>query len=678
MWRYSFIFGILLGSLFKTEAVGQQIDFYCTQTDTAGNISFSWQPTGIPSGYQYELYSSLSRTAPFTLVATLSSALTSYTDAGAGGNFYQVFYVVKAVPIPPATGTEYCSDTIGSIRLILNNLGTGIITLDWTHPYAPPADTSGEFIVYRQRNGGWTTWAKTKTLTFTDTIHVCGETIAYEVRLSDNAGCDHVSSKKEDFLSDLISPSTPQLDSVSINPATGKTELGWNRGVDSDIVGYIVYILSNGIWKIVDTVMGATNTHFIDTVNNANDSVRQYRIAAIDTCRNSSPMGAVHNTMLLNASTTKCDSMASLSWNPYNGMPDNVTGYRILVSENGGVFQFVDTVPFDRQTYIHQGLDPMKIYIYCVQAYNSVNGYSATSSKKEVRFNRTVSSGNVWLRYVSVVNNKDIEVAVFVEDTVDYQNIVLFRSDNNGVTFSQTDAKAKTAGVENYFFTDDNVDVQAHTYLYTAAITDECDHVFVYSDTANNIVLQPDGSIVDQIAIAWEPYDGFDQRLDSYDVLRKTQTDTVFRLADNVSASQLNYSENVWSIASEGGRFYYQVSANEDNTNQYGFQDKSYSNVVEITKSPLTFIPNIFAPNSPIAANRIFKPVHSYVDANEYLFSIFDRWGNLVFRTNDIQAGWDGTVQGKSAMTGVYVYSITYRIDKKNIFVTQGYVTLIW
>jgi gliding motility-associated-like protein len=255
--------------------------------------------------------------------------------------------------------------------------------------------------------------------------------------------------------------------------------------------------------------------------------------------------------------------------------------------------------------------------------------------------------------------------------------LFLYRSDNNKATFTHVDTKSKIFGEENYFFIDNNVDVQTHTYFYTVAITDECDNIFAYSDTANNVVLEMKASQGDEIAIAWNPYYGFDNRLDSYDIFRRTQIESVFQFLENVPATQLDYTDKVWGAASGGGKFYYQVSANEDNTNIYRFQDKSYSNIVEVGKEAITYVPNMFSPSSQIEANRVFKPVNSYVDAEEYIFSIYDRWGSLIFITKDINAGWDGTVNGNPAAAGVYTYTITYRLDKKNIYNKRGRVTLL-
>jgi gliding motility-associated-like protein len=288
------------------------------------------------------------------------------------------------------------------------------------------------------------------------------------------------------------------------------------------------------------------------------------------------------------------------------------------------------------------------------------------------------SSGNVVLRYVSVINDEDIEIVVFAADSIDYRSLFLFKSDDGKITFSKIDAKSKINAVENYYFTDNNVDVHQHTYYYTVAITDECDHIFTYSDTGNNVVLEIKNSPNDEISVEWQPYYGFKSRLDNYDILRRTQTETVSRPVNNVPPTKLDYDENVWNSASNGGKFYYQVVANEDNTNIYGFQDKSYSNIVEIVKEAITYIPNMFSPNSQIAENKIFKPVNSYVDMEEYVFSIYDRWGSLIFSTNDIKAGWDGTVNGKPAAAGVYAYILIYRLDKKTMYKKQGHVTLIW
>ena len=58
-------------------------------------------------------------------------------------------------------------------------------------------------------------------------------------------------------------------------------------------------------------------------------------------------------------------------------------------------------------------------------------------------------------------------------------------------------------------------------------------------------------------------------------------------------------------------------------------------------------------------------------------FSIFDRWGETVFTTNDADAGWDGTFNGKPAQLGVYVYAIRGTDVNNQSLVKSGNLLLL-
>ena len=682
MKRFSFVLGIVFSFFLPTNGVAQRVEMLCTQTDNSGDITVSWSENSInPKCYQIKLYGNITKNGEYSLLDSFPTSILSYTHTGAAGNANQWFYFVVAEPVLGCNGLPCFSDTLGSIWFVNDNPDRGIVSLEWKHPSVPHFSTQdNNYVILCWKNGLLYNRRQINTIYYVDTTHFCGDSINYQILLPDSRGCDNTSMIRSVFLLDDIPPLTPQLDSVSINPNTQKTELGWNPSASPDAFGYIIYIAGNSNpkppWFPVDTVFGANNTHYVDLVNDANGSVQRYQIAAIDTCRNSSYMSEPQNTMITNCSVGKCDSAVSVSWNAYYGMPDSLTGYRILASENGGGFYMVDTVPSNKFNYVHTGVNPFSSYTYYVQAYNLKDGYSSSSAKCNAEFNRTESAGYVWLRYVSVINNKDIEISVFVSDTVKYNQLFLFRSDDNGNRFSKINQKTKISGVENYLFIDTNVDVQKNTYLYTVGLTDECGFPFVQSDTANNIVLKTIDSQLDINEIAWTRYDGFKFRLDGYDIYRETQTETIFQLITNLPYSQTTYLENVRDLADQGGKFLYQVVANEDYTNPYGFQDRSFSNIVELSKSPQSYIPNAFTPNGD-ELNEVFRPVLTYVDAEEYAFSIFDRWGNLIFYTNNITLGWDGTIDGKPAAAGIYQYMLTYRLNETKMYKKQGHVTLI-
>ena len=71
----------------------------------------------------------------------------------------------------------------------------------------------------------------------------------------------------------------------------------------------------------------------------------------------------------------------------------------------------------------------------------------------------------------------------------------------------------------------------------------------------------------------------------------------------------------------------------------------------------------------------IFHPVWEGVE--EYRLDIYDRWGVLLYISEDVMKGWDGYFQGKLCMQGVYVYKCTGTFSNGKPFMLVGDVTLI-
>ena len=93
---------------------------------------------------------------------------------------------------------------------------------------------------------------------------------------------------------------------------------------------------------------------------------------------------------------------------------------------------------------------------------------------------------------------------------------------------------------------------------------------------------------------------------------------------------------------------------------------------VKITQ-PLV-MPNAFSPDGN-QVNDIFRiPLGAPIQLQE--FSIFDRWGAKVFTTKNATAGWNGTIKGKPADTGVYVYIIKGKDQNGNVLI-KGSVVLV-
>ncbi len=144
------------------------------------------------------------------------------------------------------------------------------------------------------------------------------------------------------------------------------------------------------------------------------------------------------------------------------------------------------------------------------------------------------------------------------------------------------------------------------------------------------------------------------------------------------------FDEAVWEEFARG--LFYQTGAYDD---QASF-DALAQRVSELdsARNPegnhlfyLATPPNVFKPTDGSANNRFYIGTGAGITRIENLL-IFDRWGNTLFESgeiapNDPAAGWDGTVAGKMALPGVYVFLAQCRSIDGSLIVKSGDLVLI-
>ncbi|RME15843.1 MAG: PKD domain-containing protein, partial [Bacteroidetes bacterium] len=111
--------------------------------------------------------------------------------------------------------------------------------------------------------------------------------------------------------------------------------------------------------------------------------------------------------------------------------------------------------------------------------------------------------------------------------------------------------------------------------------------------------------------------------------------------------------------------------------NEYGCADRSTQKVI-IHPDYLLYIPNAFTPDGN-GINDVFQPKALGVLETPYKMEIYDRWGELVFESENFNEGWNGQIKGKMQMAknDVYVYRIIVTDMKNNKHIYTGHVTLL-
>ena len=94
-----------------------------------------------------------------------------------------------------------------------------------------------------------------------------------------------------------------------------------------------------------------------------------------------------------------------------------------------------------------------------------------------------------------------------------------------------------------------------------------------------------------------------------------------------------------------------------------------------ITEVCRLYVPHAFTPNGD-DKNDAFCPL-SICTFQHYEFLIFNRWGQLIFKTTNQTDKWDGKYKGSDCPVGVYVYLVTYKFPSELAKNANGTITLL-
>lgn len=114
-------------------------------------------------------------------------------------------------------------------------------------------------------------------------------------------------------------------------------------------------------------------------------------------------------------------------------------------------------------------------------------------------------------------------------------------------------------------------------------------------------------------------------------------------------------------------------------TSPDGCQDTA---VKKITINPdvVLYVPNAFTPGTDGLNDvfQIFLPPTG-VDFSTFNLVIYDRWGELIYKTNDVSLSWNGRKNnsGEILKQDIYVYMITFQDEKKKYYEKLGHVSLL-
>jgi gliding motility-associated-like protein len=157
-----------------------------------------------------------------------------------------------------------------------------------------------------------------------------------------------------------------------------------------------------------------------------------------------------------------------------------------------------------------------------------------------------------------------------------------------------------------------------------------------------------------------------------YNVYRVIDTNVYPIPIAELSPDELSYSDyydNAVSPTSKVGYFVEAVGYFNDSIAQ---ADTARSNTNFLAKVTNVFLPSGFKPKGGV--NNIFKPIYTGIKSTNYSFKILNRWGMMIYESNQPLLGWNGKYDGEFVTPGAYVYVVDYetiygkKIRKSGVF----------
>ncbi len=244
---------------------------------------------------------------------------------------------------------------------------------------------------------------------------------------------------------------------------------------------------------------------------------------------------------------------------------------------------------------------------------------------------------------ITVVNNDPIQELTF-SNWQDHQYIIDASPDSSSIAVDNVpDVSLFTVDIENQFgctATDSAVVFYFDIDLTVGEITSTLDTIYFNSGDFSQLGIT---DFSPTYFYEWIPQDGLNDPFISDPTAEPTETTIYTLIITNEEGCSATRTDTI-------------VVLNPD------------------CDEPYIFLPNAFTPNGDGDNDMLF--VRSNIIAQMEL-SIYDRWGELVFRTNDQTIGWDGTYKGKRLAPDVFGIYLTADCHNGQTFAKKGNVMIL-
>lgn len=410
-----------------------------------------------------------------------------------------------------------------------------------------------------------------------------------------------------------------------------------------------------------------------------------FRLQTKDVCNNETFSNEA--CTIIPKATFTSPTEAKIEWNN----PDtditatpNVTRYSVGYSEYpSGINTSSGTPnPVTETSFVYDLLDCNKKYNFNITAFLGTTASDKVVIKSPNILVEPTTGGKIQSNITGIVSNsaKDvISINLLNEDPA--FKYIFYRAEGGSMTYD------KVHETDNNNFDDKNVEPDKQQYCYKVEIQDKCGNksdlsspmcsVFLTSKQSNTLnwteftIPDPNNSFQNL-----QPVEYYVQLLDA--------NGSVVKLLETTPNTKSNFKDVIDQTLIDPnaeGQVAFRVLARKKVTLTYAgavipWSFFVYSNIYTFITPAQIYVPTAFSPNND-SNNDTFVAKGRFID--EYNLVIYDRWGNTIFESKDLNIGWNGTTSDgvTPAPPGNYSYKIYGLNPAGEKFEKVGLINLI-
>ncbi len=258
--------------------------------------------------------------------------------------------------------------------------------------------------------------------------------------------------------------------------------------------------------------------------------------------------------------------------------------------------------------------------------------------------------------------------------------MLIFWTLNNGPRYNKSfEVQRRIAGTVDQFisvgtvgsgarnFTEFNINTDLNSFDYRVQGYDLCNQIIV-SDTHTNVLLYGQKIGPYEVKMGFSAYQGWQEGVKEYQLYRYLPGKGLWAFESSFSSIQ---SSITLSNGLDNYSQCYRIKAIKDIN---GVVMESWSNEICFDFEPAVWIPSAFTINGD-GRHESFKIVAGAFKTIE--ISVFNRWGEKVFRTNNINEGWNGDYKGNQCQQDVYMYIVRFTDFTDKPYIQSGTLHLL-